>query len=141
VRLSGRRDEDAAAFAAALGDDAPGLVLDFVWGAVAEAAFAALGGQGAGEQGGTIKYVQIGALAGAEAAVRSALLRSRRITISGSGAGSVSPAQISAQIPAYIELIADRSVDVPFRVFPLSDVATAWTESVQSGPRVVVVRD
>jgi NADPH:quinone reductase-like Zn-dependent oxidoreductase len=139
VRLSGRRDEDAAAIAAALGDDAPGLVLDFVWGAVAAAAFAALGRQATDEKSGTTKYVQIGALGGAEAAVPSVLLRSRKITISGSGAGSVSAADISAQIPAYMKLIADRSVDVPFRVFPLSDVATAWTESAKSGPRVVLV--
>ncbi len=32
VALTGDREADAAALAAALGDDAPGLVLDFVWG-------------------------------------------------------------------------------------------------------------
>jgi NADPH:quinone reductase-like Zn-dependent oxidoreductase len=78
---------DAAALAELLGDDAPGLVLDFVWGPVAETAFAALGRQRPGEDSGDIKYVQIGALAGAEAAVPSSLLRSRKLTISGSGAG------------------------------------------------------
>ena len=88
-----------------------------------------------------VKYVQIGALAGAEAAVPSALLRSRKLTISGSGAGSVAAADIKAQIPAYIQLIADGSVQVPFRTFPLSDAAAAWTASAGSGPRVVQVRD
>ncbi len=50
-----------------LDGDPPGLVLDFVWGA------------------------------GAEAAVPSALLRSRKLTISGSGAGSVAAADTRAQ--------------------------------------------
>ena len=141
VALTGDRDTDAAALADALDGDAPGLVLDFVWGAVAETAFRALGRQGFGEDSADIKYVQIGALAGAEAAVPSSLLRSRRLTISGSGAGSVPAAEIKAQIPRYIRLIADGSVQVPFRTFPLSDVGAAWTASAEPGPRVVLVRD
>ena len=141
VALTGDRDTDAEALATVLGGDAPGLVLDFVWGSVAETAFAALGRRGLREDTADIKYVQIGALAGAEAAVPSALLRSRKLTISGSGAGSVPAAEIKAQLPRYLQLIADGSVQVPFRTFPLSDVASAWTASAESGPRVVLVPD
>jgi NADPH:quinone reductase-like Zn-dependent oxidoreductase len=149
--LTGDRDTDAAAIAAALGagtpgtsasgTGAPGLVLDFVWGPVAETAFAALARSGFGEDRADIKYVQIGALGGADAAVPSSLLRSRKLTISGSGAGSVTAASIATQIPAYLKLIADGSVQVPFRTFPLSDAGTAWTASADSGPRVVLVPD
>jgi NADPH:quinone reductase-like Zn-dependent oxidoreductase len=141
VALTGDRDADAAALAQVLDGDAPGLVLDFVWGAVAETAFRALGREGFGEDQADIKYVQIGALGGADAAVPSSLLRSRKLTISGSGAGSVPAAEIKAQIPRYIRLIADGSVQVPFRTFPLSDAGAAWTASVEPGPRVVLVRD
>ncbi len=143
VALRGDGCGDADALAEVLGADAPGLVLDFVWGPVAESAFAALalGRQGLGEDTADIKYVQIGALGGPSAAVPSSLLRSRKLTISGSGAGSVPAAAIQAQIPVYIGLIADGSVQVPFRTFPLSDVGAAWTASAQSGPRVVLVRD
>jgi NADPH:quinone reductase-like Zn-dependent oxidoreductase len=141
VALTGDRDLDAAALAEVLGADTPGLVLDFVWGSVAEAAFAALGRRGFGEDTADIKYVQIGALGGASAAVPSPLLRSRKLTISGSGAGSVPAAAIKAQIPVYIRLIADGSVQVPYRTFPLSDVGAAWAASAESGPRVVLVRD
>ena len=116
-------------------------MLDFVWGPVAETAFQALGRRGFSEDRADIRYVQIGALAGAEAAVPSALLRSRKITISGSGAGSVAAADIKAQVPAYIQLITNGSVQVPFRTFPLSDAGAAWTASAESGPRVVLVRD
>jgi NADPH:quinone reductase-like Zn-dependent oxidoreductase len=140
VALTGDRDTDASVLAGALDGDAPGLVLDFVWGPVAETAFHALGRRGFSEDAAAVKYVQIGALAGAEAAVPSALLRSRKITISGSGAGSVAAADIKAQIPAYIQLIADGSVQVPYRTFPLSDAGAAWIASAESGPRVVLVR-
>jgi NADPH:quinone reductase-like Zn-dependent oxidoreductase len=166
IALTGDRATDAAAIAEALGEGAPGtsapgtsapgtsapgtsasgagapgLVLDFVWGPVAETAFAALARSGFGEDDADIKYVQIGALGGPEAAVPSALLRSRKLTISGSGAGSVTAASIATQIPAYIKLIAEGSVQVPFRTFPLSDAGTAWTASSDSGPRVVLVPD
>jgi len=139
VALTGDRDADAEALATALNGDAPSLVLDFVWGPVAETAFQALGRRGLSEDTADISYVQIGALAGAEAAVPSSVLRSRKLTISGSGAGSVPAAEIKAQIPLYLQLIADGSVQVPFRTFPLSDVAAAWTASAESGPRVVLV--
>jgi len=139
VALTGDRDVDANAFAAALDGDAPSLVLDFVWGPVAETAFRALARQGAEEDSADIRYIQIGALAGLDAAVPSALLRSRKITISGSGAGSVRAADIKTEIPAYIDLIADGKVDVPYRTFPLSEVGAAWTASAESGPRVVLV--
>jgi len=141
VRLTGDRDADATALSSILDGDAPGLVLDFVWGPVAETAFQALGRQGMAEDDADIKYVQIGALGGPEAAVPSSLLRSRKLTISGSGAGSVPATQIKAQIPGYIQLIADGSVQVPYRTFPLAEAGPAWTASTGSGPRVVLVRD
>jgi NADPH:quinone reductase-like Zn-dependent oxidoreductase len=141
LALTGDDDAGAGALTQTLGDDVPGLVLDFVWGPVAETAFRALGRTGFSEDRADIKYVQIGALAGPEAAVPSSLLRSRKLTISGSGAGSVPASEIKAQIPRYIQLIADGSVQVPFRTFPLSDVTAAWTASAESGPRVVLVRD
>ena len=50
-------------------------------------------------------------------------------------------AEIKAQIPRYLQLIADGSVQVPYRTFPLSDAGTAWAVSAESGPRVVLVRD
>jgi NADPH:quinone reductase-like Zn-dependent oxidoreductase len=139
VALTGDRDADAAALTEALDGAVPGLVLDFVWGPVAETAFRALGRPGLAEDAAGTSYVQIGALGGTEAAVPSALLRSRRVSISGSGLGSVSPAEIKARIPEYIQLIADGSVQVPYRTFPLSDIGAAWAASAQSGPRVVVL--
>lgn len=139
VALTGSRDTDAAAIASAMGGTAPSLVLDFVWGEPAEATFAALGRHGLEEDRADISYVQIGSMAGAEASVPAALLRSRRIQISGSGFGSASIADILAQLPVYMQLIGDGRVEVPTRVFPLSRIAEAWKASTDSGSRAVVV--
>ena len=92
-----------------------------------------------GEDDGDVSYVQIGAVAGPEAAVPSALLRSRHIRISGSGAGSTSMAVIRAEIPVYLGLIADGRIDVPVRTFPLPAIGDAWLAAASSGSRVVVL--
>ncbi len=139
VAIGGDRQADARELAAALDGDSPGLVLDFVWGPPAEAMFDALAGRGLAEDTADIAYVQIGSLAGPSAAVPSVLLRSRRITISGSGAGSASIAQIIAELPGYLQLIADGKVEVPVRTFPLSQISDAWAAAADSGQRVVVV--
>jgi hypothetical protein len=68
----------------------------------------------------------------------AALLRSRRIRISGSGAGSFALANLAAQIPGYLQLIVDGSIAPPTRVFPLSQVSAAWGAASASGTRVVV---
>lgn len=139
VAFTGDRNADGAALAAVIDDRPPDIVLDFVWGPPAEATFAALQRRGLEEDTGDIAYVEIGALAGPEAAVPSALLRSRRIRICGRGVGSASVADMIAQIPHYMQLIADGRLQIQTQAFPLSDVADAWTAASNSGTRTVVV--
>ena len=139
VALSGDREADAAAIADALGGTAPSIVLDFLWASAAETAFASLGRRGLEEDTADIAYLQIGAAAGPEAAVPAALLRSRRIRISGSGAGSAQIADIIAEVPVYMQLIADGSVDVPTKTVPLSSISEAWSVSANDTDRIVVV--
>lgn len=139
VQLTGERETDAAAIVAALAGNDPSIIVDFLWGAPAEAVFAALRRTGLGEDTADIRHVQIGAMAGPEAAVPSSLLRSRRFGVSGSGAGSASIASIMAEIPVYIGHIVAGRISVPTRTFPLSRVAEAWQASADGGDRVVVV--
>jgi NADPH:quinone reductase-like Zn-dependent oxidoreductase len=128
------------ALAAAVAEAQPKLVLDFVWGPVAEAAFAALAKTGRPDDDtAATSYVQIGSLAGDEAALPGALLRSRKIRISGSGAGSVSKAEMITEFPEMIARFADGTFDVPYTCYPLSRVGEAWAHE---GPaRAVVVPD
>ncbi len=137
--LSGDHERDAAAIVAALEGSSPDIVLDFLWGAPAESTFAALGRRGLEADRADISYLQIGAAAGAQAAVPAALLRSRKLRITGSGAGSASLADIIAEIPRYMHLISEGSVDVPIRTYPLSMVSEAWEAAERGRPRVVIL--
>jgi NADPH:quinone reductase-like Zn-dependent oxidoreductase len=139
VALTSEREVDAAALVDALNGAAPSIVLDFLWAAAAETAFTALGRRGLEEDTADISYVQIGAMAGPDAAVPAELLRSRHIRISGSGAGSASIAGVMAQIPVYMQLIADRTVDVPTRTYPLSSITEAWIAPASETRRTVIV--
>jgi NADPH:quinone reductase-like Zn-dependent oxidoreductase len=139
VRLTAGQQDDAAAIADALGDQAPDIVLDFVWGSVAEAAFAALQRRGIDDDDADIRYVEIGAIAGRTAAMPAALLRSRRITISGSGAGSASTQRIMEELPRFMARIADGTVEVPYTTYPLHRVVEAWRSD--TGRRAVLVPD
>ncbi|MGV2985324.1 zinc-binding dehydrogenase [Microbacterium sp. AGC85] len=126
------------ALAAAIGDASPGLVLDYVWGPVAEAAFGALGRSGEDPDADT-SYVQIGSMAGPRASVPADLLRSRRIKIIGSGAGSASPEEMLAEAPEVMARFADGSLHVPYTAYPLGRIGEAWAHAGRS--RAVVVPD
>lgn len=130
---------DPAALARAIAEAAPDLVLDYVWGPVAESAFAALAGRGMEEDAADISYVQIGSLAGATAELPAALLRSRRIRITGSGAGSFSQEQLFAELPKLLAAIADGTVPVPYTAYPFDRIDEAWAHTGRT--RAVVVPD
>ena len=138
VALSGDRERDAAAIRQVLEGSSPDIVLDFLWGAPAESTFAALGRRGLEADRADISYVQIRAAAGPEAALPAALLRSRNLRIMGSGAAA-SLTDIIAEIPRYVQLIAEGAVNVPIRTFPLSLVSEAWEAAERGRPRVVVL--
>lgn len=139
IALSGERDRDAAAIRCALDNESPDIVLDFLWGAPAESAFAALARHGLNEDPADIAYIQIGAAAGPQASVPAALLRSRKLRIEGSGAGAASIADVISKIPQYMQLISDGAIDVPIRTFPLSSIGEAWRVAARGRPRVVIV--
>lgn len=128
------------ALAAAVRQGTPSLVLDYVWGPGAEAAFAALASRGLQEDDADISYLQIGGSGGREASVPASLLRSRRITISGSGAGSMSTEQIFAQLTRLMGHLADRTIDLPYTAYPLDRIADAWTHSGRTRAVVTPLR-
>lgn len=125
VSIAGSPD----ALTTAIEQGAPSLVLDYVWGSVAESTFAALARQGMDDDDADISYVQIGGSAGPEAAVPASLLRSRRITISGSGAGSMSSKEIFAQLPRLMQYLADGTIHVPYVSYPLELIGDAWAHT------------
>jgi NADPH:quinone reductase-like Zn-dependent oxidoreductase len=126
------------ALADAVAETPPGLVLDYLWGPIAETAFAVLG-RGGEHTDVDMDYVQIGSLAGLEASLPAQLLRSRRIRLSGSGAGSVSFEQMFAEAPEVMARFADGSLHAAYTAYPLSRIGQAWAHTGRS--RAVVVPD
>ncbi len=137
--LTGDREADAAAIGSALGGQAPSMVIDLLWGGPAETAFQALGRLRALDDGAEIDYVQLGSPVGPDAGVPSALLRSRRIRISGRGLGSIPPEHVREQLPRYLQLIGVGAITVPTQTFPLVRIEEAWAASTAAGRRVVVM--
>jgi len=128
--------DGAAAITTALAGTEPSLVLDYAWGPAAETVWEALERRGLEEDHADIMHVQIGTMAGTHAALPGALLRSRRITLTGAGAGSVSVAEMMAHLPAFMERVATGEISAPVREFPLSRVDEAWS---YAGPERAVV--
>lgn len=138
ARLTDDHAASVAAIRELLADDSPSLILDYVWGAPAEAMFEALVRDMRDEDDADITYAQIGSLAGPTAALPSVLLRSRRIKVVGSGLGSVSTATLLAAMPEYVTRIAEGHVEVPVETYPLTDIARAWTAKPKHNARIVV---
>jgi NADPH:quinone reductase-like Zn-dependent oxidoreductase len=112
------------------------VVIDYLWGEPAVAAMTAILTSRA-DRGKPLSWIQIGAVAGATAAIPSAALRAARLDIVGSGQGSVSPREYLAELPALAEQITAGTFDVDASAVPLADVEQAWTAATKQ--RVVLV--
>ncbi|MNI86910.1 hypothetical protein D3C73_1440490 [compost metagenome] len=86
-----------------------------------------------------LTWIQIGSVAGADAVIPSAALRSANFQIIGSGQGSVTPAGYMAEFPALIDAIADGKLTTNPVVFPLSSVEDVWNAPADSQQRIVFV--
>ena len=137
VRLRHHRDAVTPAIAAATTDGLD-VVLDYLWGPVAEATLDALRGRGVTEVGAVVQYVQIGAVAGRTVALDAAILRAGRITISGSGGGSIDPSLLLRDLPRVLQAATDGALTIAVRTAPLVDVTSAW-ESDAPGRLVISI--
>lgn len=134
-----RIGEDPAATTAALVaalEGGPDVVLDYLWGPVAVAAFDALRSGSLQHGGRTVRYVQIGSLAGRTVELDAAILRARRIEVTGSGGGSIDPALLFAELPRLLDAVVTEGLEVPVRTAELADVERAWTTD---GPGRLVI--
>jgi NADPH:quinone reductase-like Zn-dependent oxidoreductase len=137
VVLSGDSEQQARSIGEAVGDGVD-VVIDYLWGSVAEAAIAALTRTGFGHQAKSVRYVNVGEMAGATATLPAAVLRSSGLTILGSGSGSVDPAAIAGVMPDLIARVGSGSIGVEVLEVPLAEAAAAWSSDTE-GRRLVVV--
>ena len=112
------------------------VVLDYLWGPSAEALIVAAAK--AGPEAVAIRYVQIGAISGADITLPGATLRSSALQLMGSGIGSIPQPRILAAIRGVLEAAPAAGFKVSTRLLPLAEVATAW-DAGDAESRIVLV--
>jgi NADPH:quinone reductase-like Zn-dependent oxidoreductase len=113
------------------------VVIDYLWGQPAADGITALLTRRP-DRNVALTWIQIGAVAGRTALLESAALRSANLTVTGSGQGSVSTADILAELPALAREITAGTFTVNARAVPLSQVETIWTAPADPGERIVL---
>jgi NADPH:quinone reductase-like Zn-dependent oxidoreductase len=114
------------------------VVLDYVWGEPAAQAMVDLLTV-RGDRSRPLTWIEIGSVAGPQAPVPSAALRSARLQIVGSGIGSVPGRDYLKEIPKLAEAVAEGAFDVRARAVPLSEVEQAWSAAAATSDRIVLV--
>lgn len=143
VRIGDDSSALTEAVHAAHGEHPFDLVLDYLWGAPAEAVLRALANDDMGAAFHRTRFVQIGETAGPTVELPASVLRSAGVELIGQGAGSV-PREAFARIgteilPELFAMLAEGGLAVETAVRPLAEVAEAWTEPAPSGVRTVLV--
>jgi hypothetical protein len=86
-----------------------------------------------------LTWIEIGAIAGPDAAIAAAALRSARLQIVGSGNGSVPGRDFVKECPKLVGAIAAGAFEVRARAMRLAEVEEIWTDTTGTGDRIVLV--
>lgn len=117
----------------------PELVIDYLWGSPAELILKVLYAASAK----AVKFVTVGEMAGATINLPSAVLRSRKIELLGSGFGSISFAEVrqyfSEELPKAYKWAAEGQLMMPLEIVNLADIETVWEQPEKKGTRHVVL--
>lgn len=114
------------------------VVLDYLWGPPAADALRAIV-PNRDRDDRPLTWVQIGSVAGPEAAIPSAALRAIDLRLLGSGQGSVSTAEIVEELEELAHQVADGAFVTNARTVRLADVEQAWSEAATTRDRLVLV--
>ena len=114
------------------------IVIDYLWGeATANAMLRILTNRP--DRSKPLSWIEVGAIAGAEAAIPAAALRSARLALVGSGIGSVPGRDFVKELPRLAEAVTQGAFEVRAKAMPLSQVEELWTSTVGSDDRIVLV--
>ena len=112
------------------------VILDYLWGAPAEALLDAISRKGLAHAAPRIRYIQIGSAAGPTISLPAATLRSSGLELLGSGFGSASLEEIFSSLAAFLKEAAKQPFSMKIKIVALKDVETAWN-SPSSDARLV----
>jgi NADPH:quinone reductase-like Zn-dependent oxidoreductase len=114
------------------------VVLDYVWGPPAAKAMTDML-TARHDRSRPLTWIEIGSMAGLEAPIPSAALRSARLEIIGSGIGSVAGRDFAQELPQLAAEVARHALDVRARAVPLAQVEQAWDDAARTSDRIVLV--
>jgi NADPH:quinone reductase-like Zn-dependent oxidoreductase len=114
--------------------DGVDVVLDYLWGQSAELLIVAAAR--AAEEAVPIRYIEIGAVSGANISLPSAALRACDLQLMGSATGSIPVEQLIGAVGELLEAVVPSQLKIETEAIPLADVEKAWTRD--SGKRRIV---
>jgi NADPH:quinone reductase-like Zn-dependent oxidoreductase len=132
ISLEQDRDALVAAFHREISEFGVDVVLDYLWGAPAEAALAAISQKGLQHISPRIRFVQVGESAGRTISLPAATLRSSGVELLGSGFGSASMQQIFEAVAEFFSVAVQHPFKFDIKPIPLRDVASIWNEREQT---------
>jgi NADPH:quinone reductase-like Zn-dependent oxidoreductase len=103
------------------------VVLDYLWGPSARALLVVAAK--AAPDGRPLRFVEIGAMGGAEVLLPGAVLRATAITLMGSGLGSVPLPRLLAAVRGVFDAAGPAGLTIDTRAVPLADVGAHWDDT------------
>jgi len=116
------------------------VVIDYLWGAPAEALLAMLTREDFAAGTSRLRWVEVGESAGASISLPAAALRSSKLEILGAGSGNAptSPEMWIEAIQSLLANVATGAIRIETEKIPLADVEEAWNRKFP-GRRVVLI--
>lgn len=114
------------------------VVIDYLWGEVTATAMVEVVTHRR-DRSAPLDWIEIGSMAGQDSSIPSAALRAARLTVVGSGTGSVPVADFAAELPEIALAASREGFAITPRTVPLAAVEQAWNEPGGDGERVVLV--
>lgn len=117
------------------------VVIDYLWSRPAELILKVMNETAKKK----VKFVTVGAMAGATINLPSSILRSRKIELLGSGIGSISYEELknyfSVELPEAYKWAAEGKLIMPLEELNLADIEKAWQSPEKKGKRTVVLME
>jgi NADPH:quinone reductase-like Zn-dependent oxidoreductase len=112
------------------------VVLDYLWGASAQRLLLAAARASADDT--PVRFVQIGAISGADIQLDAAVLRSKALVLLGSGMGSIAMPRLLDTMKKVFEAAVPAGLQLATQAVPLAALSTHW-DNVEGRHRTVFV--
>jgi NADPH:quinone reductase-like Zn-dependent oxidoreductase len=136
ISLGQEREALVTALRKEFAENGVDVVLDYLWGAPAQATFEAILVRGLDNKSKRIRYIQIGESAGSKIELAASVLRSSGVEVLGSGFGSVELKDIMKAVAEFFAEAAKKPFAMKIDQVPLRDVEAAWSRK-EEGVRIV----